>query len=119
MPLKALVIQLKLNGIDDVVEVEAINPDYIRVEAEGPRLGLPTKAKAHPNTYMTMVAWAACRRLKLYDGSLQDFLYRDCLGTDFPKDDDEGAADVPPTNGAVGTDSPSPSPTSTATSSSG
>lgn len=99
-------VKVELAGEDGsaVYDVELINPDFLRVEAELPRFGLPTKPKAAPMGYMTSVAWAACKRLGLYDGTLLDFRNRDCVALDYDKPD-EDADTVDPTGGEVGTDS--------------
>lgn len=59
--------------------LEPINPDYLRVEKDGPRRGVPANPKDAPQTYMTAVGWAAAHRLKLYDGDLGAWLTRDCV----------------------------------------
>lgn len=93
-------------GERDPIEIVLLNPDYIRIERELPKLGLPVKPKASPMSYMTAAAWAACKRLGHYDGQLRDFLNVDCLLVDFPRDAEGKALDdeVDPTQRAVATD---------------
>lgn len=77
MPLPRQRINVELaNG--EEFELEAINPDMIRYETEGPRYGLG-KIEDSPFSYMTFLAWAALKRLGKYDGDWPTFKTQDCL----------------------------------------
>lgn len=98
MALRRQRVTIELDGFDKPVELELINPDFLRVEAELPKYGLTTSPKKAPMTYFTACAWAACKRLGLYDGDLMDFKTTDCLMLDVESEPDP----VDPT--APGTD---------------
>jgi len=106
MPLRRIVMHVELEGVADPVTIEAINPDLLRVESEGPKYGIPNDPKGAPQTYMTCVAWAALKRLGMYTGTLMDFKNRDCLVLDVDNPaEDEPADAVDPTQSEAGTDS--------------
>ena len=96
MPLPRQTITVELAD-GSVHELQAINPDYVRVESELPKFGLPTNPKAAPIGYMTCVAWAAAKRTGVYDGSLLDWKNRDCVVMDLPKDGDDDEPMTDPT----------------------
>lgn len=97
MPLPRQTITVELAD-GAVHQLQAINPDYVRVESELPKFGLPTNPKAAPIGYMTCVAWAAAKRTGVYDGTLLDWKNRDCVVMDLPNADDDDQGDVvPPT----------------------
>lgn len=100
--LKRQILTVRIAGRDDPVTVEAINPDYLRVERDGPRRDVPANPKDAPMTYMTAVAWAACKRLKLYDGDLGTFLLSDCTDLEI------AGKKLDPTPAGVESVSPSP-----------
>lgn len=87
--------------LDEPVEVDAINPDILRAEQLAPQLGIKVEAAAV--SFMTLVAYCACKRLGLYTGpDPRQFLYEDCVELVMAKK----ARPVDPTAPAAGTGSP-------------
>lgn len=71
-------------------EIETANPDRIRWEQTAARrwpelipdvVGDQIRVKA-PLFMQTFMAWAALKRLRLYDGSFEQFSETDCLDLD-------------------------------------
>lgn len=99
---------------DRVIDVECINPDFLRIESAAPKFGLALDPKGAPMTYMSALGWAALKRTGDYLGEWPEFKAA-CLDLEVVKEGDE----VDPTTEGRGTPSPSPSPSTTGTPGSG
>lgn len=86
-----LVVEMGPEGQEQTHHVRVLLGDQLRAELEQNKRGLD--AKAHPFHLLTLWAWAAMMRLKLYDGTSQEF-QDDCLDVARP---DEEPEDVDPT----------------------
>lgn len=75
-------------------EVEVGNPDRVRWDMTRNRQKWPTAGDA-PFLMTTFMAWAAMKRLGLYEGTWEQFSETDCVGLDTDADPAEAAEDVP------------------------
>lgn len=106
MSLRRQTFTLELEGVESIpdgtVEIECINPDYLRAEQLAPKLRIDPKKSRQ--TFATLLAYCACKRLGIFTGDAREFLYERCVAIEAPKPKD--AEPVDPTAPEAGTGSP-------------